>query len=198
MAIEFSCSNCQRMLRVPDGTEGELCECPACQTELTIPNQESVVEVAAEPESGQIQVCCPHCQHALVCDSRLVGTKGQCKGCQQIFVISTSPTAARAELPSHVFSCPKCDQLFEGKEEMRGRKGKCHSCGELFAIELRKLQPPSAVQSGQSGANSPPQEGDIRIQCSECNGIMEVPAASAGKTTACPYCRQLLQIPLLD
>lgn len=38
-------------------------------------------------------------------------------------------------------------------------------------------------------------DSNIRITCSSCHGIMEVPESSAGMTTACPYCQQLLAIP---
>ncbi len=37
--------------------------------------------------------------------------------------------------------------------------------------------------------------GNIRMVCSSCQGVMEVPGSTAGLTTACPYCQQLLAIP---
>lgn len=37
MPIEFSCPGCQRRLRVPDGTEGRLAQCPVCGLQTPIP-----------------------------------------------------------------------------------------------------------------------------------------------------------------
>ncbi|MEW4455476.1 hypothetical protein AB1L30_22595 [Bremerella sp. JC817] len=38
MSIDFSCSKCQRTIRVPDGTEGKKTKCPQCQEIQVIPN----------------------------------------------------------------------------------------------------------------------------------------------------------------
>lgn len=38
MAIEFSCTHCQRQLRTPDGSGGQQARCPQCQTIVTVPN----------------------------------------------------------------------------------------------------------------------------------------------------------------
>lgn len=38
MPIEFRCTQCQKLLRVPDETAGRQAKCPACDTVLTIPN----------------------------------------------------------------------------------------------------------------------------------------------------------------
>lgn len=143
MSIEFACESCSKLLRVPDGTSGSQCECPACGVLLEIPDPNAVgmVEVVAgTSQADQVNIPCPKCNFELVCSRSLLGTKGQCKNCQYIFVISTDPHAAvvaNGDAAGLIFTCPKCDQLFEGKEEMRGRKGKCHSCGEVFQIELR-------------------------------------------------------------
>lgn len=37
MAIEFRCTNCQRLLRTPDGTSGKDAKCPECGTTVRIP-----------------------------------------------------------------------------------------------------------------------------------------------------------------
>lgn len=148
MPIEFSCNNCNKMLRVPDGTEGKASQCPACGSVGTIPSHRGTLSstVASQAkvdatkdkplDDGLVRVTCPKCQYPLRCQPELMGTKGQCKQCKHIFVIGETSIAA-VELTPLVFSCPKCDQLFDGKPEMEGRKGKCHSCGEVFAIKLR-------------------------------------------------------------
>lgn len=279
MPIEFACESCTKLLRVPDGTSGSSCQCPACGTLLEIPDPDAVeiVEVVDEDQHrGKLTVSCPKCSFSLVCDPELLGTKGQCRNCKYIFVISqgSAPLGeTEVELTGLVFSCPSCDQLFEGTEEMRGRKGKCHECGEVFAIELRKAESsgsqvatehggtqavespasvrrpddgkpgiertvqrkesasvpkkPSPGQStpgqstqGQSAApkkrvaeTQVPQAGSagatprgiqvasvvpqsMQIACTSCNGVMEVPGSAAGQQTACPYCKQPLQIPV--
>ena len=171
---------------------------------------------------GKLRIPCPQCSHELMCVPELLGSKGQCKNCKYIFTISLDkPTAAAATSAAEwIFSCPKCAQLFEGKEDMRGRRGKCHSCGEVFTIQLRpaekpqlptfqrasaqarstsqppqsisKSPPSSAGPRGEAGARSAPA---IQLTCSSCQGVMEVPAAAAGQSTACPFCEQLLHIP---
>jgi hypothetical protein len=142
MPIEFACESCARLLRVPDGSGGMLCECPACRAQLTIPDPDAVgiVESAenSQTDDQQVRMECPKCQQSLICSRKLLGTKGQCRHCQYIFVISESGTAQAAPVSEWLFNCPKCDQLFEGQPEMRGRKGKCHNCGEVFAIELKR------------------------------------------------------------
>ena len=145
MPIEFKCESCSKLLRVPEGSGGKQCQCPGCSALLNIPSDRAATPVtspAANSGGSVIALCipCPKCKHELICDPSLVGTKGQCRNCKHIFVISDLPSnaAPSAEQTIHwVFSCPKCSQLFEGNEAMRGRRGKCHVCGEVFAIEVR-------------------------------------------------------------
>jgi hypothetical protein len=37
MAIEFRCPHCQRLLRVPDGSQGKQAQCPQCQAMVQVP-----------------------------------------------------------------------------------------------------------------------------------------------------------------
>ena len=220
MPIEFVCESCARLLRVPDGSQGAQCQCPACKAIVEIPDPRSVgmVEVGSPQQRSpaatrQLQIACPRCHAGLRCDASLLGTKGQCRQCKYIFLISTDAQAAAGSspttLPSWIFCCPNCSQLFEGTSEMEGRKGKCHVCGEVFIIELKPADAPkdslkpSASEPGESRSRAvqaakpirPAKVPDVQLQCPSCDGIMEVPASAAGKTTACPFCQQLLQIP---
>jgi DNA-directed RNA polymerase subunit M/transcription elongation factor TFIIS len=213
MPIEFSCNNCNKMLRVPDGTEGKASQCPACGSVSTIPTRSNLSSIVATSskvdtpkdkplDDGLVRVTCPKCQYPLRCQPELMGTKGQCKQCKHIFVIGETSVAA-VELTSLVFSCPKCDQLFDGKPEMEGRKGKCHSCGEVFAIKLRQAETESkpivekrvqtSAPTPTAAPTTPP--ANLQIVCGSCKGVMEVSASAAGKNVACPHCQQLLQIP---
>lgn len=135
MPIEFSCEQCQRLLRVPDGTSGKICACPACNHDCRIPAAK-----AQNTSLRELAIPCPNCQYLLKCDEKLLGTKGQCLSCGMVFAISQDVEEVRRSMQrlDWIFSCPRCNHLFEGKEEMRGRKGKCHSCGEIFSIEFRR------------------------------------------------------------
>ncbi len=215
MPIEFACETCTKLLRVPDGTAGQSCQCPACSAILEIPDPaaiEIVEVVESSTTSRRLNIPCPKCNFGLKVDPKLLGTKGQCRNCKYIFLISTDPnqagTAAEAQASGLLFSCPRCNQLFEGKPDMQGRKGKCHTCGEVFPIELRqvdepetptiKISRPAGVQQPNVSVKKTPKavpSKPIQLACPACNGVMEVPASAAGQTTACPFCRQLLQIP---
>jgi DNA-directed RNA polymerase subunit M/transcription elongation factor TFIIS len=220
MPIEFSCNNCNKLLRVPDGSEGKPCQCPSCRAVATVPSRPMVSATspvsAPKVDDGKVSVRCPQCQYSLRCAPELMGTKGQCKQCKHIFVIGETQSA-EPQKSTLVFSCPKCSQLFDGKPEMAGRKGRCHACGEVFKIELRemttddslsltlgqpmeKLSTPkskpspttaSATQSKPIFQTAPA----IQLICGSCSGGLEVPGTAAGQTTACPHCGQLLQVP---
>lgn len=216
MPIEFACESCRRLLRVPDGSAGLLCECPACRSQLTVPDPEAIhiVEtadgtLAADGNSGndrRIRIPCPKCQHVLVCSPDLLGTKGQCRNCQYIFLISNRQESQLAATSEWLFNCPKCNQLFEGKPEMRGRKGKCHSCGEVFSIELRAapvgddvaIKP---VSSSAAPKNPSPRNLSVspqvpRSPAAEAAPMPRKPAAPAGPIQlACTSCRGVMEVP---
>lgn len=207
MPIEFACESCTKLLRVPDGTGGRNCECPACGALLLIPDPDEVGVVDERDlaaESDKLRIACPKCRTELVCDAKLAGTKGQCRNCKYIFLISKNPnqTGSAEEASGLVFNCPQCNQLFEGREEMQGRKGKCHACGAVFPIELKRpretlpTSPRGATGLAQSARqSSQTRSPTLRLACVHCQGIMEVAASSAGQMTACPHCHQRLKIP---
>ncbi|MEM7476420.1 MAG: hypothetical protein AAF483_15610 [Planctomycetota bacterium] len=204
MPIEFACDTCSRQLRVPDGTEGSQCECPACKTILLIPEKPQEVVVVEEVDT-RLKIPCPGCGFVLMAKPELLGTTGQCRKCKSIFTISENPQPSEQQVTKYTFSCPSCKQLFEGKEEMEGRKGRCHSCGEVFRIELKEEEQEEMVLDFAEESivpNSAPAPeptftapSDIQISCSSCSGVLEVPASAAGQQTACPYCQQILQVP---
>jgi hypothetical protein len=181
MPIEFACSQCTKTVRVPNGSEGKKCKCPQCQTILNIPHDEPFVQVELldqdEPEAIdeptetdeseqdelldieiKLEVPCPRCQHVLVCNPELEGTRGLCPSCKHIFTIIPAGSETHEE-PNvlHLtfpFQCPHCKQLFEGKPGMLGRKGKCISCHQVFEI-VKHLEP------AKSAAPSTTAEADI-------------------------------------
>ncbi len=53
MTVEFRCTQCDKLLRTPDGTEGKKAKCPECGTVLTIPVPVTEAEpVALVPEQA--------------------------------------------------------------------------------------------------------------------------------------------------
>jgi len=221
MPIEFNCEACAQLLRVPDNSEGQACQCPSCQEIIVIPDpagtKHNPLDAPQATSDGKLTIACPQCSHKLICSPELLGTKGQCRNCHTIFTIAPQGSATTAtpieHSPGWVFNCPKCDQLFEGQAEMEGRKGKCHACGEVFAIELKPATPtrsaartvtttpqtaPSELARPSAHVPSQPQTAtpaSIQFSCQHCQGVMEVPGSTAGRTTQCPYCQQLLNIP---
>ncbi len=218
MPIEFTCNNCNKMLRVPEGTEGKDCQCPSCGSVSTIPkvngsigadSSTSTAGSASEKPSddGLIRVTCPKCQYPLRCKPELKGTKGQCKQCKHIFVIGETSVAA-SEVTALVFSCPKCDQLFDGKPEMEGRKGKCHSCGEVFPIKLRQADSESTakIEKSVKPASAPPatqlkpsQSKPSQSKPSQPNAPTTASASSPTPTSSlqviCGSCQGAMEVP---
>ncbi len=201
MPIEFSCTSCNKLLRVPDGTEGKTCQCPACDNVGVIPDLRPAREVTASANSsnpvddlpdGLVRVTCPKCQYPLRCKSELLGTKGQCKQCKHIFTIGDNKIVAE-DVTAMIFSCPKCDQLFDGKPEMEGRKGKCHACGEVFHIKLRaananttKSDKSATEPMPTSKAQAAPQTTSRASTPSRQGTSSTSNSAQAGKNTAQP------------
>ncbi len=142
MPIEFHCTDCEKLLRVADESEGKACYCPNCSKLLTIPSQSPVEVVKSKGEAqsksftqGEIEVPCPKCRYLLKCDAKLEGTRGCCASCAHVFTISTHAFVEEVDEEVFAFACPQCGQLFEGKPEMEGRKGKCTGCASVFIIE---------------------------------------------------------------
>jgi len=54
MPIEFRCTQCQKLLRVPDETAGRQAKCPACDTVLTIPSASSAPPLGGGPPTPPI------------------------------------------------------------------------------------------------------------------------------------------------
>lgn len=134
--------------------------CPACDTLCTIPMPGAETElVAAElvdasdldgetdvEELRTVSIPCPKCRHESLCDETLFDTKGLCKNCGHIFLITDDPVkrvlADRSAPTRYVFKCPSCSQLYEGKKPMHGANGKCSACGDVFEIRLKKAKKP--------------------------------------------------------
>ncbi len=140
MPIEFPCSKCARQLRAPDGSTGKLCRCPACGTHSTIPEAAShQPSKPLPPDSARVRIACPQCKHELECDRQLIGSKGQCRKCQHVFLISDKPSAAKSVSLDMTFTCPRCGQLFEGKEEMRVGRGSVTNAVKCSSSNLKRF-----------------------------------------------------------
>jgi hypothetical protein len=147
MAIDFQCSNCNKPLRVPDTSQGQRCVCPSCKQEMRIPTPLATTSLAIPVAVALIDVACPYCQQILNCDEKLLGTRGHCAGCGNVFTIqlpgaSESVTDDALTIP---FACPNCKKLFEGAHDAIGRKGKCNECQTVFVIEKYVLPKPAPI-----------------------------------------------------
>src|SRR5690606_22295664 len=52
MSIDFPCTNCQRTIRVPDGSEGKKTKCPQCEEVQRIPGERRDVSDAGALSGG--------------------------------------------------------------------------------------------------------------------------------------------------
>ena len=55
MPIQFSCTQCNKQLKVPDESAGAKARCPQCQTVIEIPSAASAMAAAAAPSFAQPQ-----------------------------------------------------------------------------------------------------------------------------------------------
>jgi hypothetical protein len=55
MPIEFRCTQCGQMLRVPDDSSGKAARCPKCQALMTVPSASSAAPIAAGSFSSPTQ-----------------------------------------------------------------------------------------------------------------------------------------------
>lgn len=158
MPIEFACTNCAKTVRVPDGSEGKKCKCPECQEILLVPDATPLdldIEI-------KLEIPCPRCEHVLVCDPSLEGTRGLCPSCKHIFTIA-AVKEEESEDESNIlhltfpFQCPHCKQLFEGKPGMEGKKGKCINCKQVF--EIKKHEEPTKTKSTKSNSKRTEPQG---------------------------------------
>ncbi len=226
MPIEFACVSCAKLLRVPDGSGGAQCQCPACRAIVEIPDPEAIgiVEVDSRASkrssnSKRIQVNCPRCEATLQCERNLLGTKGQCRRCKYIFLISkgdaSGDESSQGSPAGLIFECPKCSQLFEGSREMQGRKGKCHVCGEVFPIVLKEAsESDSWQQSEQSSASKerltpslerrqaqressvvPSESKEVASDQARRQARASIPRAKpANFQVACPSCQDVMEV----
>ncbi len=149
MAIEFHCSQCSKSLRVPDDSQGKSCVCPACNQVMLVPNPVAKPTLPVPVATVLIDVQCPSCERTLNCDEKLLGTRGHCADCGNVFTIklpetTNQPVADNLTIP---FACPNCKKLFEGSPESVGRKGKCNACKTVFIIELFVRPKPAPMVS---------------------------------------------------
>ena len=149
MAIDFRCSKCSKSLRVPDDSQGKSCVCPACNQVMLVPSPVAQTTLPVPVATALVDVQCPYCQRTLNCDEKLLGRRGHCAGCGNVFTIKL-PEAQKhivADKLTIPFACPTCKKLFEGSPQSVGRKGKCNACNTVFVIEQFAPPKPAPVVS---------------------------------------------------
>ena len=134
---------------------GQKCVCVSCKQQTTIGFQ----KLKATVDEG-LSVACPVCQKQLEYQPRLIGTKGFCHSCNEVFVLPAArQKASRLQLSidAIVFKCGTCEQIFEGLATQIGKKGRCPACTSVFTIrDHRQSQPKAeAVLPEQISASLP-------------------------------------------
>ena len=98
MAIEFSCTSCQHLVRVGDNAAGKKGKCPHCGTILQIPGPPAAAPAPAlspaKPASPTLSFPCPGCGKTMKAPAALAGKRGKCPHCQTMFVVGGGPASA--------------------------------------------------------------------------------------------------------
>ncbi len=169
MSVIFNCQHCQATMQSTPDAVGMKCVCVSCGKTTIIkpatPNDPPKPTTAAQTSSAEtkpkkianvLSIACPRCKHVLEYARALVGTKGLCRQCHELFVLPPSGQSAvilKRPPSSIAFECPKCLQLFEGTNDQVGRKGKCTNCSTVFsivAIEPKNLAPATDTKTKSS------------------------------------------------
>ncbi len=171
MSVVFRCQFCNTAMQADLTAVGKQCVCVSCGRKTDIVDT-STRPVSANASSKQIDpqvkkqilsIGCPRCNQNLDYARALIGTKGLCRNCHELFILPAAGQKAvvlkRAE-NSIAFECPTCVQLFEGLKEQIGRKGKCTNCQTVFTIEAiepkRDIQLPQTQHVVNNPATTPP------------------------------------------
>ena len=100
--IRCRCPHCNRILRVPQGTAGQVSACPGCGGNFTVPAdlaepeekepEEKTFEVVEEAVAdasteAKIRCRCPHCNRILRVAQAVAGQVSTCPGCNGQFTV---------------------------------------------------------------------------------------------------------------
>jgi hypothetical protein len=100
MAIEFSCTRCQKTIRVDPSAAGKRGKCPQCGEIVTVPQAapspaaapalQPFGGLAKKPAPANLSFPCPNCRKSVSAPAALAGKRGKCPHCQATVVIGGS------------------------------------------------------------------------------------------------------------
>jgi hypothetical protein len=174
--VRVSCPKCQYPLRCKLELMGSKGQCKQCK-HIFIIGETSVAAV----ETTALVFSCPKCDQLFDGKPEMEGRKGKCHSCGEVFPIklrqADSERKPKIEKSVKPASTPPATQPNPTQPTSSQSKSS-------------QLKAPTA----DSTAN-PTSTSSLQLICGSCQGAMEVPSTAAGKTVACPYCQQMLQIP---
>ncbi|MCA9159469.1 MAG: hypothetical protein KDA72_14135, partial [Planctomycetales bacterium] len=178
-SLKIPCPRCRFELVCSPSLLGTKGQCRNCQHIFTIASSDNALPAASESDSPDLVFHCPSCAQLFAGQAEMEGKKGKCHACGEVFAIALEPAPVVSGGPSQ-------------------RKTAEPKPKELKPAELgpASASTPTVKPSSTSVAISRAQrQAPIQFNCQYCAGVMEVPAATSGRQTLCPYCDEPLTIP---
>jgi hypothetical protein len=209
--IDFTCPNCNKRLRAPEGKAGARLTCPGCKQPITVPDEPPVLEVlpveeaapqgrtageaAVERDDGTqrddwVYYLCLGCKGRLRAPAADARLKGVCPSCRQVATVPTRMHLRRASGGQRrgmaYRDCPTCKTHLELPEAELGGMGPCPSCGELV------IYAKTDVVDKDSGPRRPDM---VHFVHPPCNSDLRCVREEAGTYATCPVCSKLCRVP---
>ncbi len=143
MNIVFKCQYCKTSMQTSPDAVGLKCVCVGCgkQTSIQLQTDEETTPARVNSLAAKattLSVACPTCSQKLDYQRSLIGTKGLCRRCHEVFLLPDEGgevTIEQRSADSIAFECSSCQQLFEGNRSQVGKRGRCTNCKAVFTIE---------------------------------------------------------------
>jgi hypothetical protein len=108
------------------------------------------------------------------------------------------------------FNCPHCKRGLSVKDHLAGKRAACPACKQPISIPAataaaapsaipEDLEALAAAALGDESKPAAPVKEDTRsieFTCPQCDAVVKVGIALAGKNAPCPECRRIVKVPL--
>lgn len=181
-SLKIPCPRCRFELLCSPSLLGTKGQCRNCQHIFTIASSDRARPAASEPDSPELVFHCPSCAQLFAGQAEMEGKKGKCHACGEVFAIALEPAPVVPGVPT----------------ERKPVAPKPHA---PKPAELGPATAPISTAKPSSTMvviSSAPRQAPIQFNCQYCAGVMEVPAATSGRQTLCPYCDEPLTIPAVS
>jgi len=136
------------------------------------------------PVSGRldrmpIDTACPHCEQKYKLRDDFAGKKVNCKNCKQSFIVPQSVNAAM----------PAAQERMAGLPDVPVITDQVDPNADAAALAALADEAPKAE-------DIPPEGKPIRMVCSACDHVWEVPRLMEGKNVICPDCTSRVRVPI--